>query len=99
MFSVKRKKQGRPIASAVFAMLFIITLFIHLNFGERITTGIIAQQNTYVMEGPSAGAPVRTIINEGHRVEVLGQRDVWTQVLWNDEIAYVKGGSVMAVEL
>jgi hypothetical protein len=95
----KRKTKRRPIASGIFAVIFILILFVHLNFGERITTGIIAVPDTFVMEGPSAGAPVTEVVDEGHRVEVLGSQDVWLKVRWNNKVAYIKDNSVLNVEL
>jgi hypothetical protein len=95
----KRKTKRRPIASGVFTLLFVLMLFVHLNFGERITTGIISAPDTLVMEGPSAGAPVTEVVDEGHRVEVLGSQDVWLKVRWNDKVAFIKNNNVLAVEL
>jgi hypothetical protein len=95
----KRKTKRKPIASGIFTLLFLILLFVHLNYGERITTGIIALPNTFVMEGPSAGAPVEEVVDEGHRVEILGTHDVWLKVKWNNKIAYIKSNSVLPVQL
>jgi hypothetical protein len=95
----KRKTKKKPIASAIVALIFLIALFAHLNFGERITHGIISQPDTFVMEGPSAGAPIEEVVDEGHRVEILGAQDVWLKVLWNDKVAFIKNNSVLTVGL
>jgi hypothetical protein len=95
----KRKTKRKPIASGIFSLLFIILFFIHINYGERITTGIISLPNTLVMEGPSAGAPVDEVVDEGHRVEILGTHDVWLKVKWNHKIAYIKNNNVLTVQL
>jgi hypothetical protein len=95
----KRKTKKRPIGSAIVTFIFLVMLFAHLNFGERITTGIIAQPDTFVMEGPSAGAPITEVLNEGHRVEILGAQDVWLKVLWNDKVAFIKSNNVLTIAL
>lgn len=97
-FSSKRKGQ-RPIASGIVTVIVLLVLFIHVNMGEKISTGIIGSSNTFIMEGPSPGAPVVEIVAEGHRVEVVGKRDVWVQVMWNGEVAYVKEGNLLQVTL
>jgi uncharacterized protein YgiM (DUF1202 family) len=51
------------------------------------------------MEGPSPGSGVVEIVDEGHRVEIVGKKDVWLQVLWNGEVAYVREGSMLPVRL
>jgi hypothetical protein len=95
----KRKTKRKPIASGIFTFIFIIILFIHLNYGERITSGIVAIPDTFVMEGPSAGAPVVEVVDEGHRVEILSSQDVWLKVKWNDKVVYIKNINVLPVEL
>ena len=51
------------------------------------------------MQGPSPGAPLVEIVNEGHRVEIIGKKDVWVEVLWEGEPAYIKEGNLLTVEL
>ena len=97
-FSSKRKGQ-RPIASGIITMIMLLVLFVHVNQGEKLSTGIIGSSNTFLMEGPSPGASVVEILDEGHRVEVVGKKDVWVQVLWNGEIAYVREGNLLQVNL
>ena len=97
IFYVKTKNR-RPIASGVLMAILVIVFLVHINYGERIKTGIVALPNTYIMEGPSAGAPVYEIIDEGHRVEILGPQDVWLKVRWDGETAYIKNTNVLPVE-
>jgi hypothetical protein len=97
-FSVKRKGE-RPVASGIVTVIVLLGLFIHVNLGEKISVGIVGASNTFLMEGPSPGAPVVEIVNEGHRVEIIGKKDVWLQVLWNGEVAYVKEGNLLPVRL
>ena len=97
-FSVKRKGQ-RPIGSVISAAVVLIVMFFHINEGQDDPVGIIRASNTFVMDGPSPGASVIDVVNEGHRVEITGKRDVWMQVKWNGQSAYVKQGNLMPVSL
>lgn len=96
--SVKRKGQ-RPIASPVVTVLVLLILFYHVNVGGDVSMGIIGNSHTFLMNGPSPGASVIEIVEEGHRVEIIGQRDVWMEVLWDGEVAYVKEGNLLPVAL
>ena len=99
-FSVYLKKRGqRPVATAIVMMLVLAVMGVHINIGGGITAGIIAQQNTYAMSGPSAGASVTAILDSGHRVEVIGKRDVWVKILWRGETLYIKEGTILPVTL
>lgn len=94
-FRLKRK----PVVSFTLVAFFGATLFIHLFYGERIQTGIITNASTYLMAGPSAAANVVEIIKDGHKVEVIGQKDVWLKIKWAGDIAYVKKNTVVPIRL
>jgi lipopolysaccharide export LptBFGC system permease protein LptF len=97
-YSIKRKGK-RPIASGIFTALVLLLLFYHVNMGGKISLGIVGSSHTFLMEGPSSGAPVIEIVDEGHRVEIIGKNDVWVEVLWNGEVAYIKEGNLLPVRL
>ena len=97
-FYQKRKKE-KPIALSILMIFWIIGLAIHLNVGDDIHTGIITGTHTYVMTGPSAGAPLAAVLAPGHRVEVIGKKDVWLKIRWDGETVYVKEGNVLEVSL
>ena len=97
-FSVKRKGQ-RPIAPAVVTLLVLLILFYHVNISGEASMGIIGNAHTFLMNGPSPGASVVQIVEEGHRVEIIGKKDVWMEVLWNGEVAYVREGNLLPVVL
>jgi uncharacterized protein YgiM (DUF1202 family) len=79
----------------VFALLFSA----HLYYGEKITAGIIADGNTFIMSGPSPGSTVVERVGEGHRLDVIGQQDVWLKVRWRGEVAFVKENGVLRSKL
>ncbi len=94
-----KKKGSRSVATAVLLFAVLMLLVVHINFGGKETTGIIGDPNTYLMDGPSAGASVISVINEGHRVEVVRKVDVWYEVRWNDDVAFVRDHDVLLVGL
>jgi hypothetical protein len=94
------KKRGtRPVASFALLILFGCVFFVHLYYGEEVSTGIVANPSTYIMKGPSGAASVVEIIGDGHRMEVVGHHDVWLKVRWEGEICYVKENALLPLEL
>jgi hypothetical protein len=80
--------------------LFVSLLFLaHLNFGGRITQGVIAKNNTYIMTGPSSGASVMAIVRDGHRITITGKKDVWLKVSWGEKIGYIRENQVLELVL
>ena len=94
-----RRKGRRPIATGILTAIILIGLFVHVNIGGKISLGVVGSSNTFLMQGPSPGAPLVEIVNEGHRVEIIGKKDVWVEVLWEGEPAYVKEGNLLPVVL
>ncbi|ELR68708.1 hypothetical protein C900_05891 [Fulvivirga imtechensis AK7] len=93
----RKKADQRPVGLAISIVVVLGLLFYTLNFGKDYNRGIITQNNTYLMEGPSAGAKVVTIIGKGHRLPIGGQKDVWTQTEWEGKEAYVKQDKIRKV--
>jgi hypothetical protein len=96
---VRKQKRlaSAPIVGGAAVVLIVLALLI--NFFSAPQLGIIANPSTYLMAGPSAGAPVIGIVGEGHQVEITGQKDVWTRVKWMDKEAFVREGSLLREKL
>ena len=97
-FSISRKGR-RPIATGVLTAVILLVLFVHVNLGGKISLGVVGSSNTFLMQGPSPGAALVEVVNEGHRVEIIGKKDVWVEVLWEGEPAYIREGNILPVEL
>jgi hypothetical protein len=98
-FYTRIRLKRKPIVSFILVAFFGATIFIHLFYGERLQTGIITNASTYLMTGPSSAASVVEIINDGHKVEVIGQKDVWLKIKWAGDVAYVKRSTVLPIKL
>jgi hypothetical protein len=94
-----KRKGVTPYASLTLSIIFGVAFFAHLYYGEEVKTGIVTLPSTYLMNGPSAGASVVEIIGDGHRVEVIGRKDVWLRVRWGGNDAFVKENAVVPIEL
>ncbi|RAW02620.1 tetratricopeptide repeat protein [Pseudochryseolinea flava] len=92
-------RKSNPIGPVIAAIIFMIPLALNVNVSEQISTGIITESKTYLMEGPSAGAPVAGIIGGGHRVIIVKQTDVWLQVYLNQKYYYIKQGSILPITI
>ncbi len=89
----------KPYAAWTMLMVLSVLFIVHQHFSEGYTKAIIVNNNTYLMDGPSAGASVIRILRDGHRVRVTGKKDVWLRVQWGDAEAYVKENNLLPVKL
>lgn len=94
------KRRGkRSIAVGTLLICILLLMIVHVNIGEKIATGIVAEPNTYLMDGPSAGASVVSVVGEGHKFEIVGKQDVWYKVRFNEHTVFVKDHNLLPVRL
>lgn len=95
-----QKRRGRqPVGSVVLVMIFLVLLAVNVNFPMKNSTVMINSGRTYLMSGPSAGANVIGVVNEGHKLRLLNKKDVWLEVQWFDQPVYVKENRVTPIML
>lgn len=99
MFYTRMRLHIRPVVSGIFFIVFVVALAVHINLGQRVDRGILISQTNYIMEGPSSGAPVVAITTGGHRVEVVGKRDVWLKIVLDGRTAFVRDRTLLPIEL
>lgn len=85
-----RKLNKRAFIPFAIVFIFCVILVTLLQVTSGDHHSIILQPNTYVMSGPSPGSDVVEILDAGHKVEVVGKKDVWLKIRWRDEEAYLK---------
>jgi uncharacterized protein YgiM (DUF1202 family) len=91
--------QKRPLIAWVLFIIVSLLFLGHFNFGIGQTKAIITKNNTYIMNGPSAGASVIAVVRDGHRVRIKGRKDVWVKVEWGNGTGYIKETNMLPVVL
>ena len=94
----QKKNSIRPVVPSIMTLIMLALLFYTLNFGREYHKAIIAQNDTYIMSGPSAGSDVLEITKKGHRLSVIGETDIWTLIEWQGQRAYIKSDKLKMVK-
>jgi tetratricopeptide (TPR) repeat protein len=92
------KHEYLPGRHIVGFLLFLIIVFLFLNIKRNESKAIVAQDNVYLMDAPSAGAKLIAIMGKGHRLEVQGKQDIWLQVKWDNHTAFVRKQNVLLIQ-
>jgi uncharacterized membrane protein len=95
----KKINRKRPVLAGLFLVVILAVLFIQVNYGKVYQKGIILSSNAYLMGAPSSGADLLEVVQQGHRVEILGQEDVWVKINWNGNPAYIRENNIIKVNL
>jgi len=68
-----------------------------LNVLAPSQAGIVASSHAALMGGPGAGAAWLTTAAAGDRLVVRGQRDIWYQVEWRGQAAYIRRSDLLLI--
>lgn len=93
----KMRLRQKPGFSLFYLALTIVVLFYVVNFGRNYKKGIIITHESYLMDGPSAGAGLVAIADMGHRVSVIGKKDIWVKIIWEDDVAYIRENNLLQI--
>lgn len=88
------KNRGLSAGLMTWQLIFGIALAVIVNYPFADPQAIIVEPATYLMKGPSAGAPMLEIVSQGHKVKILHEGQIWTKILWRDAEVYVRSGSL-----
>ncbi|MEM7298772.1 MAG: SH3 domain-containing protein [Bacteroidota bacterium] len=96
-FYSKKKKGTKPVGFVLAHVFSLVILFALINFGDGSDQGIIVDQRTYLMTGPSAGADVVEVLEQGHKVRILGREGVWVKIVWGEEEVYIRESKIKSL--
>lgn len=91
----KIKEQEKPI-SAMIIQVFVVLLLAIGNNIEGQAKAIVSDQSL-LRSGPSAGAEPVSMISKGHRVNVVEIGSVWTQILWEGDVVFIRNGRLLLI--
>ncbi|KAA5542428.1 SH3 domain-containing protein [Adhaeribacter rhizoryzae] len=95
IFIYRQKKilPGRTEQVLFLGYLLFIGFYINfLSFGRK---GIIRQNGIAIMAAPAAGARWLATTNQGHRINLKGERDIWYETEWNGQRAFIRKKNVL----
>jgi hypothetical protein len=94
----RRSRKTRPVGGIIlFASLLLLLLYLN-NFAGGKPKAIIRQPGVHLMDGPSPGARLVEITDQGHRIEVLGKKDIWFQIRWREGTAWIRENSLETID-
>jgi len=72
----------------------IIMVFMTNNFLKTPNTALITHSPTLIVSKPTAGGELVDRVEPGHRVKIKSSKDIWYEIEWKNEIAYIKKDNV-----
>lgn len=91
---IRIKRKRRPVLSAALMLVWVFFAYQALH-AEYFQQGIIREDSTLLMDGPSSAANALGTLTKGHQITVLEREDVWWKVEWKGEEGYIKQQQLM----
>lgn len=76
------------------SLLLIVLIFMANNFLKAPKTALITQSPTMIVSKPTAGGELVDRVEPGHRVKIKSSKDIWYEVEWKNQKAYIKKDNV-----
>ena len=80
-----------------FMMISVLVLAI-MNFNLTKKQGIIDQDNTYIMNGPSSGSDVYSIIKKGNKLKISKEYSIWYEVIFENKKKYIRKKNISLID-
>ncbi len=97
MFKKSQKHQERSFSLIISLVLILVVAVYILNFTTEENKGIIMQDDAYIMTGPSAASELLEVAEQGHKVEILDQQDIWVEIKWRGKTAFIRESNIKAL--
>lgn len=80
-----------------FMMISVLVLAI-MNFNLTKKQGIVDQDNTYIMNGPSSGSDVYSIIKKGNKLKISKEYSIWYEVIFENKKKYIRKKNISLID-
>lgn len=95
MFFSWRKGHKFTKAFKVGFTLYLLFILYYINFLDLGDAGIIRNNHVAIMSAPSAGGSWLATATEGHKVPIRGEQDIWYEIEWKGEKAFIRKNNVL----
>ena len=91
------RKQPIPRQQKWIALVYLFLLLIFTNLPESVQSGITSHNRVLLRTNPSAAAPIVEVIGRGHKVNILGTKDIYLRVLWHNNLYFIRRDNVWII--
>ncbi|GAA4409579.1 hypothetical protein GCM10023187_33140 [Nibrella viscosa] len=78
-------------------LFYLIGLLLFVNLPEGYQSGVTSHDRVFLRNEPSGAAPVADVIGRGHKVNILGSKDIWLRIFWNNQLYYIRKDNIWVI--
>ena len=88
------KKRKIIFVKSFFTINLILILIINVHISSE---GIILYNNTFIMDDPSSGSDVYSLINKGEKIKIVDESYIWYEVEINDKKKFIRKKNILKI--
>lgn len=92
----KRKRKPLGMRPLLFILIMGVAVYIN-NFNLVPAKGIISKESL-AMTAPSAGATIHSVLDKGHRVNIMGKEDIWYKIEWDEQNIFIRENNLLIID-
>lgn len=95
----KFRRTSKPVTNSfkIGFTLYLAFIFYYINFLDFGQEGIIRYNRIPVMSAPSAGATWLATAASGHKLQLIGETDIWYEVRWQKNRAFIRKQNILVL--
>ena len=90
--------EKKDISYHIRFMIISVLVLAIMNFNLTKKQGIIDQDNTYIMNGPSSGSDVYSIIKKGNKLKISKEYSIWYEVIFENKKKYIRKKNISLID-
>ena len=90
--------EKKDISYHIRFMIISVLVLAIMNFNLTKKQGIVDQDNTYIMNGPSSGSDVYSIIKKGNKLKISKEYSIWYEVIFENKKKYIKKKNISLID-
>ncbi|GAB3762349.1 hypothetical protein [Spirosoma pomorum] len=91
------RRQPAPLRQKWVLFIYLLVLLAFVNLPDSVQSGITNNNRVMIRTAPSAAAPVVDVIGQGHKVNILGSRDIYLRVLWHNKLYFIRRDNIWVI--
>ena len=96
LYLIFGKKKSINSLTIFIIISVLILIIMNTNFTKK--EGIISEDNAYIMNGPSSGSDVYSIINKGNKLKISNNTSIWYEVIFENKKKYIRKKNISLID-
>ena len=60
--------------------------------------GIVLYNNTFIMNNPSSGSDVYSLIKKGEKIKIINESEIWYEVKINEQNKFIRKKNILKID-